>query len=129
MLFDGEITAALMGNEMPKDPRVATLIPNAMEEGAKWAAREGHIPINHMFVVHKDVADQNPDAVREIYRMLVESRAEAPEAVTAKLPPFGLEANRKGIQAAIDLALEQKIIPRRLSVDELFDGVPEDLLS
>jgi 4,5-dihydroxyphthalate decarboxylase len=128
MLYNGDIAAALMGNEMPKDPRVATLIPNAMEEGARWSEREGYIPINHMFVVHKDVARDNPDAVREIFRMLVESRAAAPEAVTAKLPPVGIEANRKGIQAAIDLALEQKIIPRHLSVDELFDGVPADLL-
>src|SRR5579871_2901266 len=56
MLFDGEITAALMGNEMPKDPRVATLIPDAMEEGARWSKRERYIPINHMFVVHKQIA-------------------------------------------------------------------------
>lgn len=130
MMFDGEIAAALMGNEMPKgDPRVATLIPDAMEEGARWVERNGFIPINHMFVVHRDVARDNPDAVREIYRMLSESRAQAPEAVLAKLPPVGLEANRKGIQMAIDLALEQRIIPRRLSVEELFDGVPADLLA
>lgn len=128
MMFDGEIAAALMGNEMPKDPRVQTLIPDAVAEGARWAAREGYIPINHMFVVHRDVARDHPDAVREIFRMLVESRATAPASVTAKLPPVGVEANRTGIQAAIDLALEQKIIPRRLSVDELFDGVPADLL-
>jgi 4,5-dihydroxyphthalate decarboxylase len=129
MLFNGEIDAALMGSEMPKDPRLATLIPDAMKEGAKWAEHEGHIPINHLFVVHKDVVDRRPDAIREILRMLVESRAAAPESVTAKLPPVGVEANRKGIQAAIDLALEQKIIPRRLTVDELFDGVPADLLA
>lgn len=129
MMFDGEIAAALMGNEMPKNPRVATLIPNAMEEGARWVERNGFIPINHMFVVHHDVARDHPDAVREIFRMLSESRAQASEAVIAKLPPIGLEANRKGIQMAIDLALEQRIIPRRLSVDELFDGVPADLLA
>lgn len=129
MLFDGEIAAALMGNEMPKDPRVATLIPNAMEAGAEWAKREGFIPINHMFVIHKDIARDHPDAVREIYRMLVESRAAAPENVTAKLPPVGFEANRKGIEAAIDLSFEQKIIPRRPSYDELFEGLPADLLA
>ncbi|WP_206239617.1 type 2 periplasmic-binding domain-containing protein [Novosphingobium terrae] len=127
MMFSGEITAALMGNEMPKDERVATLIPDAMAEGARWAAREGYIPINHMFVLHKDVA--SPEVQREIFRMLKESREAAPESVTAKLPPVGLEANRKGIEAAIDLALEQKIIPRRLSLDELFAGVSEDLLA
>ncbi len=127
MMFDGEIAAALMGNDMPKDERIATLIPNAMEEGAAWAKREGYIPINHMVVVHKDVA--TPQVQRELFRLLKESREAAPEAVTAKLPPVGLEANRKGIEAAIDLALEQKIIPRRLSVDELFAGVPDDLLA
>ena len=128
MMFSGEIVAALMGNEMPDDPRIATLIPDAMAQGALWAEREGFIPINHMFVVHRDVAQANPQVLREILRMLKESRAAAPEAVTAKLPPVGLEGNRKGIAAAIELAFEQKIIPRRLSVDELFDGVPEDLL-
>ncbi len=39
----------------------------------------------------------------------------------AVYPPVGLEANRKGIQLAIDWAFEQKIVPRRISVDELFD--------
>jgi 4,5-dihydroxyphthalate decarboxylase len=34
-----------------------------------------------------------------------------------------MEANRKGIELAIDWALDQKIIPRRLSYDELFDDV------
>jgi 4,5-dihydroxyphthalate decarboxylase len=129
LLYSGEIAAALMGNEMPKDPRIATLIPDAMEAGAAWSKREGYIPINHMFVVHKDVAANNPDAVREIYRMLVESRAAAPESVIAKLPPVGFEANRKGIEAAIDLSFEQKIIPRRLSYEELFEGLPADLLA
>ncbi|MHB8283993.1 MAG: substrate-binding domain-containing protein [Caulobacteraceae bacterium] len=127
MMFAGEIAAGLMGADMPKDPRIATLIPNAIEEGAKWSKREGLIPINHMFVVHADVAKNHPEEVREIFRLLVDSRAAAPESVTAKLPPIGVEANRKGLQMAIDLSFEQKIIPRRFSVDELFDGLPDDL--
>lgn len=127
MMFSGEIAAALMGNEMPKDERIATLIPDAMAEGARWSAREGYIPINHMFVIHKDHA--SPEVQRELFRMLKESREAAPDTAKAKLPPVGLEGNRKGIAAAIELAFEQKIIPRRLSVDELFAGVPEDLLA
>jgi 4,5-dihydroxyphthalate decarboxylase len=42
-------------------------------------------------------------------------------------PPLGVEENRKGLQLAIDWALEQKIIPHRLSVDELFDDVTGSL--
>jgi 4,5-dihydroxyphthalate decarboxylase len=37
------------------------------------------------------------------------------------LPPLGYEANKKGIDLAVQWAFEQKIIPRRFKVDELFD--------
>ncbi len=122
MMLDGELAAALLGEDMPKDPRVRTLVPDAQNAAKDWFARENVVPINHMFVVHSDLSKQRPDIVRELYRMVVESRAQA-EGVPAVFPPIGLEANRKGIQLAIDWALDQKIIPRRLSVDECFDDV------
>ena len=53
--------------------------------------------------------------------MIVESRGFGPEPVTSALPPIGLEAKRKGQALAIDWSFERKIIPRRFSVDELFD--------
>lgn len=121
MLLKGEIAAGMLGMEMPKDPRIATLIPNAKEEGEAWIRRTGIVPINHLFVVRTDLAKERPDAVREIYRMLVESRNRAPESATSILPPYGFNAIRRTIELAIDLAYEQKIIPRRLTVEELFD--------
>lgn len=123
MMLDGELAAALLGEDMPKDPRVRTLVPEAQVAAKDWYAREGVVPINHMFVVHENISKQRPDIVRELYRMVVESRALAEGGVPAIFPPIGLEANRKGLQLAIDWALDQKIIPRRLSVDELFDDV------
>jgi 4,5-dihydroxyphthalate decarboxylase len=127
MMLDGELSAALLGEDMPKDPRVCTLVPNAQVAAKDWFAREGVVPINHMFVVHQDVSKQHPQVVRELYRMIVESRALTEGGVPAIFPPIGLEANRKGIQLAIDWALDQKIIARRLSVDELFDDVTGNL--
>jgi 4,5-dihydroxyphthalate decarboxylase len=126
MMMAGDLDAALLGEDMPKDPRVRTLVPDAHEAAKRWYAREGCVPINHMFVVHADLSKQRPDIVRELYRMVVESRAAA-EGVPAIFPPIGLEANRKGLQLAIDWALDQKVIPRRLSVDELFDDVTGSL--
>ena len=123
MMMKGELTAALLGEDMPKDASVRTLVPDAMNAAKAWYAREGVVPINHMFVVHQDVSKKHPEIVRELYRMIVESRNLADPAAPAVFPPIGLEANRKGIQLAIDWALDQKIIPRRLSVDELFDDV------
>lgn len=67
------------------------------------------------------------DIARELYRMVVESRGLTEGGAPAIFPPIGLEANRKGLQLAIDWALDQKIISRRLSVDELFDDVTGSL--
>jgi 4,5-dihydroxyphthalate decarboxylase len=122
MMMAGELTAALLGEDMPKDPRARTLVPDAHNAAKSWYAREGFVPINHMFVVHAELSKKRPDVVRELYRMVVESRTLA-EGVPAIFPPIGREANRKGLQVAIDWALDQKIIPRRLTVDELFDDV------
>ncbi|MFT4069104.1 phosphate ABC transporter substrate-binding protein [Paraburkholderia sp.] len=126
LMLEGKLAAALLGEDMPKDPRVRTLVPDAQQAAKDWFAREGVVPINHMFVVHENVSKQRPDIVRELYRMIVDSRSLA-QGVPAVFPPIGLEANRKGIQLAIDWALDQKIIARRLSVDELFDDVTGSL--
>lgn len=126
LMMAGELKAALLGEDMPKDPRVRTLVPDAQAAAKDWFAREGVVPINHMFVVHQELSRQRPDVVRELYRMVAQSRALA-EGVPAVFPPLGLQANRKGLQLAIDWALDQKILPRRLSVDELFDDVTANL--
>ncbi len=127
MMLDGELAATLQGVDLPKDPRVAYLVPEPFAAAKDWYAREGVVPINHLFVVHQKLTKERPDIVGEIYRMLIDSRAATEGGVPAIFPPVGLEANRKGIQLAIDLALEQKIIPHRISVDELFDDVTASL--
>lgn len=40
---------------------------------------------------------------------------------------FGLEPNRRSLETIIDLAFEQKLIPRRFPVDELFDDTTRAL--
>ncbi len=121
MMLDGELAAAILGVDMPKDPRIRTLIPDPHAAAKEWFRREGVIPINHMFVVREEVSKRRPDVVRELYRLIAESRALAPSEITTKLPPIGLEANRKALDLAIQWSYEQKIIPRRLAVDELVD--------
>lgn len=121
MMLDGELVATLQGVDLPKDPRVERLVPDPFEAAKEWHRRTGVVPINHMFVVHEDLSRNRPDIVREIFRMIVESRALTEGGVPGIYPPLGLEANRKGIQLAIDWAFEQKIIPHKIQVDDLFD--------
>ena len=121
MMLDGELVATLQGNDIPDDPRVKYLVPDAKNAAKGWFKREGVVPINHMFAVHKTLSKERPDIVRAIFRLLIESRNLTEGGVPNPYPPVGLEANRKGLQLAIDWAYEQKIIPNKLNVDELFD--------
>lgn len=127
MMLDGELVATLQGIDLPKDPRVQRLVPDPFNAAKAWYEREGVVPINHVFVVHEDISKNRPEVVREIYRMIGESRALTQGGLPDPFPPLGLEENRKGLQLAIDWALDQKIIPHRMSVDELFDDVTANL--
>jgi len=127
MLLDGEIPAAILGSQLPKDAKIRPLIPEPQAAAKDWYAREGVLPINHMFVVNETLPRERPDVVRELYRLLAESRAAAPAETVAKLPPLGFEANRKTLEMAIEWSFEQHVIPRRLTVDELFDETTRNL--
>ena len=124
LLLDGELDAAILGNDMPKDPRIKTLLPDPAAAAEAWYKKYNLVPINHMIVVKAELSKERPDVVREIYRMLEESRkaANLPEE-TARALRFGFAPNRKAIELAIQYALEQKIITRRFTPEELFDDV------
>ncbi|MEO6717303.1 MAG: hypothetical protein ABIM50_08670 [Novosphingobium sp.] len=74
IMLGGELTATLQGVDLPKDPRVERLVPDPFNAAKAWYAKSGIVPINHLFVVHADIARDRPDVVRELYRMIGESR-------------------------------------------------------
>ena len=119
MLLAGEIDAAIFANEFP-DPRLKTLIPDAESAERKWAERHGGVPINHMVVVRESIVRQRPDVVKEVYRLLLESRNAAPAGIDPGAIRFGVEPNRQSLELIIRYAAEQGLIPRRFTVDELF---------
>jgi 4,5-dihydroxyphthalate decarboxylase len=122
MLLDGEIDAAIFGSENPEGTALAPLIPNAPEVAARWAEKHGGVPINHMIVIRESITRERPDVVREVYRLLKESAAAGTTKGTCA-PRFGVEAVRKSLETIIQYAESQSLIPRRFSVDELFNDV------
>ena len=118
MLLAGEIDAAVVGDGIAPDPRIRPLIPDPAAAAAAWRQKHGALQINHMVVVRDSLSRQDPSAVREVYRMLLQGcrLAGSPE-----MNPFGLEENRRNLEAAIDCVHGQGLIPRRFAVDELFD--------
>jgi len=127
MLIDGEVDAAILG-DVALDPRFKTLIPEPEKVAAQWAASHGGIPINHMVVIREQIAKTRPDVVKEVFRLLVESAAKGGlKGDQAAAIRFGLDAVRASLEHIIDYSVTQKLIPRRFTVDELFDDTTRAL--
>jgi 4,5-dihydroxyphthalate decarboxylase len=124
MLLAGEIDAAILP-AVPTDPRLKPLIPNPAAAAEAWHKKYRALQINHMVVVKESLARTEPQAVREIYRLLLESKkaAKLPRPGEFDTHPFGLEANRRSLEVVIDTVHRQGMIPRRFAVEELFDDV------
>jgi len=122
MLIDGELDAAIYGAAMPNDPRLKSVIPDPDAAARAWYDKHHVIPVNHMVVVTDALARTQPEAVAEFYRLLEagKARADLPKAGEIDATPFGREANRPCLEMLIGYAVQQNLIPRRLSVDELW---------
>jgi 4,5-dihydroxyphthalate decarboxylase len=126
MLLDGDVAAAIPAGDLTKDhPHIRRLFPDPDEQGRAWAVKYGTVPVNHYFVVSRALAEARPDVVAEIYRLLQESKRLAPPPTDGiDFFPYGVEANRKPLELMVQYAVEQEIIPRPFTVDELFEGAP-----
>lgn len=123
MLLSGELDAAIIGTDLPDDPRLQPVLPDPHSAAQAWSLRNQTVPINHMVMVRKDMFQHRPDIVTQIYLLLAQSkaRAERDKPAAVDLTPFGVEANRKALEVLIRNATDQKLLPRPLTVDEIFE--------
>src|ERR1051325_8101520 len=98
MLLDGEIDAAILGDVAEEGP-ITRLIPDYEAAAQRWARAHGGVPINHMAAIRREIAESRPDVVREVYRLMKESRAAAalPNGVDDPLR-FGVTATRSSVE-------------------------------
>ncbi len=123
MVLDGELDAAIFGTVIPADPRLKSVIPDPDAAAQDWYKTYGTVPLNHMVVVKNSLSQSDPGAVREVFRMLHDSKMAAglPKPGAIDTLPFGFDAVKPALDLMSAYALEMKIIPRRYSVEELFD--------
>ena len=114
MLDAGELDAAILG-AIPTDPNLKPVIKDPEAAGKRWGEKNGGIQLNHLVVVRKAMPKSQSD---EVYNLLVESKKAAGDP---PMLPHGLEANRRNFELAIECAYKQRLIPRRFTVEELFE--------
>lgn len=114
MLLAGELDAAILG-AVPTDPKLKPVIPDPEAAGKKWGARHGAIQLNHLVGVKNTVSKATAD---EVYALLLDSKKAAGDPPNL---PHGIEANRRNLEIAVETAYKQNMIPRRFTVEELFE--------
>jgi len=137
MLIAGDIPAAI--GVQVDSPVVKPLIAHARDAGFAALRERGLYPINHTIVIRNDVLAAHPGVARDLFDAFDETK----RGYVARLAaghvgdaddqffkgvmdaigdplPYGIEANRSMIDAVVDHAVEQGIIPRRVDVEDLF---------
>lgn len=122
MLVEGDLDAAIYGAAMPDDPRLKSVIAGPEAAALEWYEKYRVVPVNHMVVVTDGFLRSHPGAVAEFYRLLELGKKAAglPKAGEIDTVLFGRDANRPCLELLISYAVQQKLIPRRLMVDELW---------
>lgn len=133
-------------------PKVRRLFPNYPEVEADYYRRTGIVPIMHVVVLRRSVYQEHPwvaqslmdafeEAKRRSFRSLQDTGAprvsltwlqahlEAERAVFGDdLWPYGLEPNRKSVEALTQYSYEQGIIERPVGAESLFATETLDLV-
>ena len=148
MLVSGEIDAAMTANApgafQNNNPKVARLFPNYRELEADYFRRTGIYPIMHVVAMRRDLLSQHPWIARNLCLAFEDSKNRSLERIRYEgcsnypipwLPhyvetleelfgndlfPFGIEANRRTLEAFLRYAYEQGVTGRHLRPEEIF---------
>ena len=120
MLMDGELDAAIFGNDLPQHEDIAPVIADHAEADRRWQAAHGFVPINHVLTMPLAVAKADPERVRAVYRLFKLGKASVadPEALQRRLPD-GADALRGPLATTLAFCERQVLLPRPVTVDEL----------
>ena len=147
LLTEGALDA-IIGTDVPttlnRDPNVKRLFPNFPEVERDYYKRTGIYPIMHLVALKRTVYEQHPFIASSLYKAFNQSKAialarmrfggmlqtmmpwtlrhvEEMDDVFGDDPwPYGVDANRKTLEALVSYMVQQSLIAKPMSVDELF---------
>ncbi|HXI99907.1 MAG TPA: hypothetical protein VNH44_01715 [Micropepsaceae bacterium] len=148
MLLAGEVDAVLAARPpdafLAGDPNIARFFADFLEIEQRYYKETGIFPIMHTVAVRRDVLDKNPWVARNLFYAFDEARkraiARALDNTVSLYPipwgfeyaargldmmgddyfPYGIEKNRKTLEAFLSYAHEQGVCKRLLKIEELF---------
>ena len=145
-LLRSDIGAAV-GDIREDPPDIQRLIPNAREAGFAYFRKTGIYPINHALVIKDSLLAEDPQLAPALFGAFQKAKkiylahldagenlspadetAIATRRVVGDPLSFGVRANRKAIETIVEFAVDQQIIPKAYSLEELFPSNTLDLV-
>ena len=148
MLLSGEIDAAISARAPDAvtqgQGRIVRLYPDYRRAESEYFRASGVFPIMHIVAIRRAVYERYPWVAMNLFKAFEEAKARSlarlRDLTASRLPlpwsaalagewagdfgadpfPYGLEANRKTLEAFCRYAHAQGITPRRMTPDELF---------
>lgn len=119
-LRDGDIDAAILGNDLPKDDAFAPVITGHRQQDEAWHAAHGFMPVNHVLVASATAVREKRDAVAAAYGLLRASAAQA-EWPPGRFDPtlFGTDRMRAPLAYIIEECRRQGLLSRQLDAGEI----------
>lgn len=139
LLRTGELGAAV-GDIRVDTPEVVPLLDDPERAAGDYFLKTGIFPINHTVVIKASILEAQPWVAKELFQAFKAAK----EAYLAHLDrtdkltaadqafaglqsvvgndpfPYGIEPNRKALETFVRFAVDQQVIPKMLTVKELF---------
>jgi 4,5-dihydroxyphthalate decarboxylase len=147
-LIEARVVDATLGTSLPEairtNPDITRLFPNYVEMEREYFKRTGIYPIMHLVAIKKDIYERYPFVASSLYDAFVESKKialkhmynlralrymtpflmrdidEIHEIFNGDPWPYGVEKNRKTLEALVTYLVDQHLIAAPVKVVDLF---------
>ena len=152
MMISGELDATLFYLVNPNmidrstadlwhHPAVKPMFPDPLAEGVRFYRKTGIYPINHGMVIKREIAEQHPWTVLNLFKAFKRANEvaneerlehasyhysaglisrEANDALAKPVVTHGIKANRHVLETAAQYSCEQGLTPRLVKLEEVF---------
>jgi len=142
--LDGIISAREPDSFVARDPRIARLWPDYRVREEAFYRETSIFPIMHAIVIKTETLDRNPWIAMNLFKAFEEAKKNSLRniltSVTSRIPvpwshdtaveaqkvfgedlwPYGIEPNRRTLEAFLQYCLEQGNTNRKVQIEELF---------
>lgn len=127
--------------DLSNHPDVKTLFPDPVAEGIRYFEKTGLFPINHGMAIRREIAEENPWVLLNIYAAFQKANEianaermqhvdyylstgllgrDARGVLRTPLVQHGIAANRDVLETAATFSYEQGLTPERVTLDRVF---------